>query len=641
MPVKSARQPPIDGHTRTLRLVVLYRRDISRKRPWGRSWKFAHPANMHPAPQRPVLLAILAAALFLAACSGGSLDIAPEPVFTNAPGTAATQGSTYTYQIQTEPSTGVTLTLANAPSGATLSGNTITWTPTAAQSRVPNQFVVTATTTGGTAAQSWSVTPAGTINGSWIDTYWTPSGPMPWPLDWTKVASGPAALVRQSDGSFQSFQGSGNSDGTFSIPNVPGGYYWLLIGNSMDWTSASNFDFGADFAGQLPPTTASSGSNMTLNINLSGLDPLQTGDEVMFLEESAPGFSFVSPAGSPAGATTFSTGGIFGATFDFAQSAPAFLAEYEPEAIGALSAIGLGPSATLPDLTLIDGFNSFNVTLAPSVPKSFDLSVKGSAWSALFANVAPTPPTLAGANFALETIPFFTATDKTPQAGVNLPLLAGLQISSQPSFTSVAPSCTRSGPFHADLLGEGPITMDEDFGTVNFEDPFPSNWQRVFTLCEVATVPIPFPGSTTPVPFQLVDTLSAAIPTSQLAPAVSQVQNPTLNGSSVFLPNTVAATGASLNWAVPNGTVPIGYKINIFAARTITLGQQTVSTYLPYLSVYTAKNSFVLPPLQSGSTLVFVITTILDGAANFETKPNRSALPTASASVISAPITIQ
>jgi hypothetical protein len=35
---------------------------------------------------------------------------------------------------------------------------------------------------------------------------------------------------------------------------------------------------------------------------------------------------------------------------------------------------------------------------------------------------------------------------------------------------------------------------------------------------------------------------------------------------------------------------------------------------------------------------VFVITAVLDGAANFETHPNRSALPSAAVSVISAPM---
>jgi hypothetical protein len=37
---------------------------------------------------------------------------------------------------------------------------------------------------------------------------------------------------------------------------------------------------------------------------------------------------------------------------------------------------------------------------------------------------------------------------------------------------------------------------------------------------------------------------------------------------------------------------------------------------------------------------VFLISAILDGHANFEASPNRSALPTASVSVVSAPITI-
>jgi hypothetical protein len=54
----------------------------------------------------------------------------------------------------------------------------------------------------------------------------------------------------------------------------------------------------------------------------------------------------------------------------------------------------------------------------------------------------------------------------------------------------------------------------------------------------------------------------------------------------------------------------------------------------------TAKTTVNLPPLLAGKTYLFLITALADGHANVETMPNRSALPTAYASVVSAPITI-
>ncbi|HEX9111782.1 MAG TPA: hypothetical protein VF845_09920, partial [Terriglobales bacterium] len=53
---------------------------------------------------------------------------------------------------------------------------------------------------------------------------------------------------------------------------------------------------------------------------------------------------------------------------------------------------------------------------------------------------------------------------------------------------------------------------------------------------------------------------------------------------------------------------------------------------------YTGKTTMTLPPLQPSTTYVIMLTTEVDGRANVETSPRRSSLPTAVASVISAPI---
>jgi len=531
---------------------------------------------MRPGLQTAVLFAILAGALLLTACSTGSLNTAPAPVFTNTPGTSATEGSTYTYQIQSQPGTGVTFTLGTAPPGAVLAGNTITWTPTAAQSRVPNQFSVTAATSGGSTTQFWSVTPAGTVSGTWIDTEWTANGPTPIPFDWTKSACPPGALVPQPDGTFQALQGSGNSDGAFSIPIVPGGYYWLVQpqlsviiqpggilcpapGAAMYWTSSSTIDLGHDFGSQTGWAVSTNLPATHIQVDYAGLDPLQAGEEVGLLWPSVQ--SFLSQANSPAGATTFSIGPLTSGNFNLSLSGPAFLLQYEPETFGTLSALRLGPAETIPSPAYqIGTSNTINATLAPSPVKSFDLSIKGSAWPALFNNAAPAPVTIQQAHLTLAALPFTPGNGVAPVGGLSVPLLDEFPQDQFLHGPFASSSCLPSGlSTPPSIAGEPPITTDQDFGTVSYGDPFPSNWQRVFTFCQTASITFSGSTNTSIFPLSLVDAQSTAVPTSQITPLIAQVQNPTINGASLFQPNTIASTGVTLNWAAPNGTAPTGY----------------------------------------------------------------------------------
>jgi hypothetical protein len=205
-------------------------------------------------PRYLVVLVTLILSLLTACSSGRNTAPTPvAPVFTSTPVTQAVEGSPYTYQLAA--SGAVAFSLTNAPTGATLSENTISWTPTAQQSRVPNNFSVTAAASGGPSlTQSWTVTPSGTLRISRIDTLRNQSGATNTPFDWSLISSYVAALVPQPDGSFQSLAGTAGANGTFEIPNVPAGYYWLKLGpRDTYWTSSSTFDLGSDI---LPQPTA-------------------------------------------------------------------------------------------------------------------------------------------------------------------------------------------------------------------------------------------------------------------------------------------------------------------------------------------------------------------------------------------------
>ena len=497
--------------------------------------------------------------------------------------------------------------------------------------------------------------PIGTVTGTWADTYWTSNGQVAVPFNWTTATTMPTVLVPQTNGTFQTLTGTGNANGTFSIPNVPAGYFWLEAGGSSYWTSSSTVNLGQDIDDQPAAATVSTSSTI-IHVNYSGLDALQSGDQAMFLWSP---LSIESPASTPSGGTSLNTGVLINSDVDFSQSAPAFLLQYEPETVGTLSLLRLGPEDTIPSQSFSNGTsNVLNATLASSPQKSFDLNIEGSAWPALFTNAGPSSLNIAGADVTLAALPFMTGADVPAilwsriqptifgqQMGLKfgVPLVADLPSLSAQEVPPLLPRCLDSGPIQSGapvpLPGKPPVTTDQDFGMVSYEDPFPSTWQRVFTLCQTASVSVSLPGSANPISFLLVDSQSTSIPTSQLTPPISKVQNPMIDGASLFTAATISATGVTLSWTAPSGAAPTGYRIATFVSGTPPGGSGL--SYVSSTTFHTAKTSAVLPPLQSGQTYVFIITAVLDGAANFETQPNRSALPTASVSVISAPITMQ
>ena len=102
----------------------------------------------------PRALSVLSFLIFtLPGCGGSSSPPPPplpppKPTITRSPPTTAAEGVAYSYQLAatSSDSSAITFSLTASPSGATLSGNTVSWTPTHGESRVSNSFTVTATT---------------------------------------------------------------------------------------------------------------------------------------------------------------------------------------------------------------------------------------------------------------------------------------------------------------------------------------------------------------------------------------------------------------------------------------------------------------------------------------------------------------
>jgi len=183
---------------------------------------------------------------------------------------------------------------------------------------------------------------------------------------------------------------------------------------------------------------------------------------------------------------------------------------------------------------------------------------------------------------------------------------------------------------------QAPILADQSLGALQYSDPFDATWTRAETFCQEAVILIPIPNSGATANFALVD--SATLPPSNapLAPIVGPVLNATINSGSLFQTATLTTTAPLLAWSAPATGSPYGYRVTAYAQETFN----GISTYQPAGSFYTSQTSVTLPPLSGGNTYVFSIAALVDGAANVQTGPFRSALPTGYATVVSAPITI-
>ena len=580
--------------------------------------------------------------MLLIACGGGGNSTTTShsvAVFSSTPPTAASEGTAYAYQLAVTDSGGgsIALALTSAPTGATLNGNTVSWTPTAAQSRVSNSFTVTATTSSGASAtQSWTVTPAGTVRISWVDTHWTENGSTPVPFNWTPVSSFVAALVPQPDGSFQTLAGSA-VNGVFNIPNVPAGFYWLRISPTYTyWTSSSNFDMGTDYAVPMI-APAPSTPTTTVNFSLTSLDTTAGTGWMQVVIPDGPPLLPIEGTTAP-GSSTWTGSAIINGNIDLSEIKTAFAMQYEPAALGTVNGFVLGPELSLADLSLTSGTaNTISGSLNPSVPASMNLSINASDWKPLFDRIAPTPITATGGVFAASVQPYPTSQIVTRASAINLiwSPLSGLG----PAFSPNGCSGSFSSFSNGSPILAPPLTSDIDAGTVQYSDPFPTAWLRSFTLIQCATVDISLPGGSSIQTFILNNTQSTALPTAPVVPLISPVQNPMINGADLFTASTISGAAVTLSWSEPAIGAPYGYQVQILTPTNLPSGS---SAYSSLATLSTAKTTLTVPPnlIGANGTFLFVITALIDGEANMETSPHHSALPVASANVISAPITI-
>jgi hypothetical protein len=535
---------------------------------------------------------------------------APAPSFASQPSTVAAEGQAYTYAPHaTDPAnSAISFALTDAPAGATMSAGTLTWTPTHAQARTPAKFTLTVTTAaGGSAAQTWTVTPTGIINGLAVVTYVTESGDVDQPSDATNATVN--AYIPGAAG-FVTIAGSGDANGRYRVAGVPSGGYWLQVNHDYVWTDRNDLDLGTVSAGRPGLETASSGT--AISLTASNASPLNAFDHFQVVVPNAGVVRDQAVAAFTSGDTTASlnVGWLNTSLVDAAAGDYTYVTQLDsPELVYGRHIYFLSKAASGIALTTADAVTTPLSTLLdfPSRGASFEAKLNGSEFVALSSAVNPNA-TVRGTNVSL-----------------------GVQ-----ALGNSHGSLQWPNPKVVAYYGEdGAISSDVDFFTLVANNPFPSQWPLIVEYDQPFGVQYTVPG--TSLKLTLISHVrTAAVPNGDtVRPFVAPVASPSINGASFFLDQSNVGLSPSLSWTVPSGAT--GYRISVM--RLYDGGGFAAAEEVAVL--HTTSATITLPPgvMSVGNAYFIIIQAHAEPGVDYSYSPFRHALPHGLAAASSGVIT--
>jgi hypothetical protein len=538
---------------------------------------------------------------------------APAPTFTSTAPTGASEGQGYSYSLTaTDPAGGtVSFQLTSGPTNASITGSVLTWTPSHAQSRLPNNFTITATTSEqGSATQTFAVNPNGNINGVLNTISYSSNGKIVGPSQ----ATGVVAFIPNGNGSYTQVTGTGNL-GSFTIPNIPPGYFMLGIGvnsyySELLWTNASDVDFSNPVQGRPNPSYATTTPNLNVNFTIAS----QSGG----LHDC---YSFVPNLGSWVfihDSDFYKCAGQWVNSFswyyplpDPTQGDQTYVYQTQPVAnllnntwTGHQLADFAGPlSLAIPNGGNVNFSGSMNAQSSNATVRA-NLSV--SQFAALTAGVSPS---FSGISVFTMNVQPFTSEYYLTLGAVN----------SNTDNSTMAPLV---------LYPYAQTNTDADLGDVPYANPFPATWPTYAAFNIIGQLSYNADGATSPAQFWGgIGTLSLNLPTagSPIAPLVGPATSIKINGNDFFQPQPNVGSQPVVSWSAPTVGTPDGYSLNVIQLKTVAGGitiQGNVST------IYTTQTSVTVPSgiLQSGYAYVFQLQAF-KGNSNVETAPNYATFP--------------
>lgn len=419
-----------------------------------------------------------------------------------------------------------------------------------------------------------------------------------------------ATVSALSPPSFTVHSGTGSADGTFTIPEVPEGLYYLKLGTRYLLLTADAVDLGVDIRGRATARGATSPTQLTFD--LTELAAWQSTDELQM--SSSAGTAAYAMQADAANPPANSATALSGFTYDL-----------ELADVPVLLDASAGDTLMLTQLsTQTVAGRTYRSVARSFAPEPFTVTNGGTATLSGAFTTVPSTNTLT----AVWNRPAYAAELAAHYPGADPRNLSTFAISPLPEgaargYYSPAPDVVVFAPGYTN--DSTAVTMAWPYG-----DPYPQEWTRIawsrFFKFRFAQL-----GNAEPAPlFAYMLTyrdLSTVSPQAPIEPLVGAVVDPKIAGKDALGSALVTDVGLTptLSWTAPSLGTATRYYVLV---HNVSI-QNGVTTLRPIAALETSATELVVPPgiLVAGQTYAFEITARAMPGVDLAATPNRRSLP--------------
>jgi hypothetical protein len=455
----------------------------------------------------------------------------------------------------------------------------------------------------------------GDVKGTFVDSYWLDSGTK---VDVVPPGAAIRALVLDASGAYKEYRGTVAPDGSFTIPGVPSGTFFLEVRGGTgapalgERTERSGLDAGRDFVGRADVVAAAAPT--TLRVNVTGLDAWQTTDSMALLSSGAN-------LATATGGAVLSQGDTLGLVQYglIGRNLPQTVDTVHVYQLGTKTVSGPGSlrvatkAGSFTGVAVPDGLPTDVDVPLSAAPQTGSLAVdwKTSQFEAYRAQMAP-----AGATFNHEL-----AVEVVPHSTAPMPTLS----------TSASQAATLLQLSMADG------TTDQALGSLSYGQFLPAFWKELRRARYMGMFLVTAPGAAAPVGFYASMLVRDPQPvTGAVVPRVSPPRDPKVNGLDAFQPQAGVGFSPTFTWSAPDLGAPTDYVLNLMSVKAS--GSSTVAASVYTMRVLGTEAAVPSGVLQTGTSYVALLMARLRPAV-VAAAPRRAALPDASAAAVLAPFT--
>ena len=450
--------------------------------------------------------------------------------------------------------------------------------------------------TGGTGGDGGSI---GDVTGTLTTTFVTEQGEIVVPEDLSGQLV--SAIHQNAEGEWWSSTGVGKADGSFTIPGVPEGPFYLDVGVHRYYTKAREVALSSYQAGRADRVFSEKETHIAAQ--MTGLTPWVTGDRLeWFAGNVGSSFSQFSPPGIALGDTALS-----GLTVDWrnehlldaSKGDTLYVTQLSRQpGAGDTSYATISRFARFDDVTLVDGATTtVTGTFSPAMnQQSLAVDFRASELLSAAADVNPGAKVRVTPRFSVATQPAAAKHGDIARGAI---------------LVEVYPNDNSDDP---------------NLGTIAFDNPYPASWGAYGKAYVEMSVEYPVPGAAKPLTqtgFVWMTADLATIGGGPIRPAVTPALDPRLNGKSAFDPLVGITTTPTLSWSPPAVGSPSVYSVSVYYVDALKDGSK-VFFFRGYFN--TSETSIPIPPnfLQAGKPHVFGIIAVVDPAVDPSHPSDRS-----------------